>query len=249
MVYFVGAGPGNPDLITVRGRVLIEKADIIIYAGSLVSEAHLKFSKAECLQYNSAKMTLEEVTGIMAENPSRLIVRLHTGDPSLYGAIREQMDELDRLKIEYEVVPGVSSFTAAAASIKKEFTLPEVTQTVILTRIEGNTPVPQTETLLSLAKHRASMAIFLSVGQIEKVMHILAKGYGDKEVPAAVIYKASWDDETVITGTVSDIAQKVKAAGIRKTAQILVGYFIGEKYTRSKLYDPAFSHEFRKSKK
>lgn len=247
MVYFVGAGPGDPDMITVKGRRLLEKADIIIYAGSLVSTKHLAFSKTECSHYNSAVMTLEEVINIIETNRSLEIVRLHTGDPSIYGAIREQMNALDKLKIEYEVVPGVSSFTAAAAAVKKEFTLPDVSQTVILTRIEGNTPVPETETLLSLAKHKASMAIFLSVHNIEKVAAILAEGYGDKNVPVAVVYRASWKDEKIITGTASDIAEKVRAAGITKTAQILAGYFINAAYSRSKLYDPEFSHEFRKS--
>ena len=223
MVYFVGAGPGDPDLITIKGRKLIEKADIVIYAGSLVSAEHLTFAKPNCKTYNSASMTLEEVIKVMEENRKAQIVRLHTGDPSIYGAVREQMDELDKLRIDYEVIPGVSSCTAAAAAIKKEFTLPDVSQTIILTRMEGRTPVPQEEKLAALAEHKASMAIFLSVQNIENVVAELLKGYNDEATPAAVIYKATWEDQEIIIGTLGDIAQKVKKAGINKTAQILVG--------------------------
>ncbi|AIN93168.1 precorrin-4 C(11)-methyltransferase [Treponema putidum] len=249
MVYFVGAGPGDPDLITVKGRKLIEKADVIIYAGSLVSAEHLMFAKHNCKTYNSASMTLEEVIKVMNENRSAQVVRLHTGDPSIYGAIREQMDALDKLKIDYEVIPGVSSYAAAAAAIKKEFTLPDVSQTVILTRMEGRTPVPQDEKLASLAAHKASMAIFLSVQNIENVVAELLKGYKDEATPVAVIYKASWEDQEIIIGTLGNIAQKVKKAGVNKTAQILVGNFIAGDYERSQLYNPEFSHEFRKAEK
>ncbi|MDO5725084.1 MAG: precorrin-4 C(11)-methyltransferase [Tissierellia bacterium] len=249
MIYFVGAGPGDVDLITIKGRKLLEEADIIIYAGSLVSDEHLKFAKSDCKFYNSASMTLDEVIEIMKENPDKKIVRLHTGDPSIYGAIREQMDELDKLNRPFEVVPGVSSFTAAAASIKKEFTLPNVSQTVILTRMAGRTPVPEGEDILSLAKHKASMAIFLSVKNIEKLTKELIEGYGSDEVPVAVVYKASWEDEDIIYGTLKDIAKKVKEKGIYKTAQILVGGFIEGDYEKSKLYDPKFSHEYRQKRK
>lgn len=249
MVYFVGAGPGDPDLITIKGRKLIEKADIVIYAGSLVSAEHLTFAKPNCKTYNSASMTLEEVIKVMEANRNAQIVRLHTGDPSIYGAVREQMDELDKLRIDYEVIPGVSSCTAAAAAIKKEFTLPDVSQTIILTRMEGRTPVPQEEKLAALAAHKASMAIFLSVQNIENVVAELLKGYKDEATPAAVIYKATWEDQEIITGTLGDIAQKVKKAGINKTAQILVGNFIAGDYKRSQLYNPKFSHEFRKAEK
>ena len=251
MVSFVGAGPGDVDLITIKGRRLLEEADVIIYAGSLVSKKHLKFCKKDADFYNSASMTLEEVIEVMEKNEGKglKVVRLHTGDPTIYGAIREQMDILDEKGISYEVIPGVSSFTAACASIKKEFTLPNVSQTVILTRIEGRTPVPEGEDLEGLAGHRASMAIFLSVQEIDRVVEKLAKGYGSYDIPVAVVYKASWEDQDVIFGTLKDIAEKVKSKGIKKMGQILVGNFIEGEYQRSKLYDPGFSHEFREAVK
>lgn len=251
MVYFVGAGPGDVDLITVKGRELIKTCDVIIYAGSLVSPKHLDFCKEGCKIYDSASMTLEEVIEVMKENShgDSIIVRLHTGDPSIYGAIKEQMDELEKLNIEYTVVPGVSSFTAAASSIKREFTLPSVSQTVILTRVEGRTPVPENESLESLASHKASMALFLSVGMIDKVVEKLKKGYGREDVPVAVIERATWEDERIVIGTLEDIAVKVKEAGIKKFAQILVGDFIDSEYEKSLLYDKTFTHEFRKGVK
>jgi len=251
MVYFVGAGPGDVDLITVKGRELIKTCDVIIYAGSLVSPKHLDFCKEGCKIYDSASMTLEEVIEVMKENSQgdSIIVRLHTGDPSIYGAIKEQMDELEKLNIEYTVVPGVSSFTAAASSIKREFTLPSVSQTVILTRVEGRTPVPENESLESLASHKASMALFLSVGMIDKVVEKLKKGYGREDVPVAVIERATWEDERIIIGTLEDIAVKEKEAGIKKFAKILVGDFIDSEYEKSLLYDKTFTHEFRKGVK
>ncbi|WP_434303703.1 precorrin-4 C(11)-methyltransferase [Clostridium botulinum] len=246
-VYFIGAGPGDPDLITVKGRDILTKTDVVIYAGSLVSKEHLDYCKEGVEVYNSASMTLKEVIKVIekAHNENKSIVRLHTGDPSIYGAIKEQMDELDKLNICYEVVPGVSSFAAAAASIKKEFTLPGVSQTVILTRVEGRTPVPEKEDLEVLASRGASMALFLSVGMIDKVALKLKKGYG-RNVPIAVIQRATWQDEKVVIGTLDDIAKKVKDANITKTAQILVGDFIDCKYNKSLLYDEKFTHEFRK---
>ncbi|APC79175.1 MULTISPECIES: precorrin-4 C(11)-methyltransferase [Clostridium] len=246
-VYFIGAGPGDPDLITVKGRDILTKADVVIYAGSLVSKEHLDYCKEGVEVYNSASMTLKEVINVIqkAHNENKSIVRLHTGDPSIYGAIKEQMDELDKLNICYEVVPGVSSFSAAAASIKKEFTLPGVSQTLILTRVEGRTPVPEKEDLEVLASRGASMALFLSVGMIDKVALKLKKGYG-RNVPIAVIQRATWQDEKVVIGTLDDIAKKVKDANITKTAQILVGDFIDCKYDKSLLYDEKFTHEFRK---
>ena len=197
MISFVGAGPGNVDLITIKGRRLLEEADVVIYAGSLVSKEHLEFCKEETEFHNSASMTLEEVVEVIERSvkDNLKVVRLHTGDPTIYGAIREQMDLLDAKGISYEVVPGVSSFTAACASIKKEFTLPDVSQTIILTRIEGRTPVPEEEDLESLAKHKASMAIFLSVQEIDRVVEKLVKGYGNDNVPVAIVYKATWEDE------------------------------------------------------
>ncbi|MCW6108956.1 precorrin-4 C(11)-methyltransferase [Clostridium sporogenes] len=246
-VYFIGAGPGDPDLITVKGRDVLTKTDVVIYAGSLVSKEHLDYCKEGVEVYNSASMTLKEVIKVIekAHNENKSIVRLHTGDPSIYGAIKEQMDELDKLNICYEVVPGVSSFAAAAACIKKEFTLPGVSQTVILTRVEGRTPVPEKEDLEVLASRGASMALFLSVGMIDKVALKLKKGYG-RNVPIAVIQRATWQDEKVVIGTLDDIAKKVKDANITKTAQILVGDFIDCKYDKSLLYDEKFTHEFRK---
>lgn len=245
MVTFVGAGPGDIDLITIKGRCAIEEADIVIYAGSLVAKEHLDFCKKGVKIYNSASMTLEEVIKVIKDNREKKIVRLHTGDPSIYGAIKEQMDELDKLNIDYKVIPGVSSFTAAASSIKKEFTLPSVTQTVILTRVEGRTPVPEKEKLEKLASIGASMAIFLSISMIEKVVDSLKKGY-KRNVPIAVIQRATWCDEKIVIGTLDDIAEKVKKENITKTAQILVGDFINCEYEKSLLYDKNFSHMFRK---
>lgn len=246
MVYFIGAGPGNVDLITVKGRDILTKADVVIYAGSLVGKEHLSFCKESVEVHNSASMTLEQVIEVMkeAEKENKIIVRLHTGDPAIYGAIKEQMDELDKFNISYEVVPGVSSFTAAASVIKKEFTLPDVTQTVILTRIEGRTPVPETENLERLASVGASMAIFLSISMIDKVVEKLRKGYG-RNVPIAVVERATWEDERAIIGTLEDIAEKVKEANITKCAQILVGDFIDCEYKKSLLYDKSFTHMFR----
>lgn len=250
MINFVGAGPGDVDLITVKGRRLLQGADVVIYAGSLVSKEHLEFCKESCEFYNSASMTLEEVIEKMEEAMEKdlNLVRLHTGDPTIYGAIREQIDILESKDIDYHVIPGVSSFTAACASIKREFTLPDVSQTIILTRIKGRTPVPEDEDLAALARHNASMAIFLSVQAIGKVVDKLVEGYGREDVPVAIVYKASWEDEQIIFGTLKDIEEKVKEAGIRKTAQILVGDFIEGEYERSKLYDPSFTHEYRSGK-
>ncbi|MCG1011663.1 precorrin-4 C(11)-methyltransferase [Tepidanaerobacter sp. GT38] len=249
MISFVGAGPGDVDLITVKGRRLLERADVVIYAGSLVSREHLTFCKKGCKFYDSASMTLEEVIEVMEREyrQGKSIVRLHTGDPSIYGAIKEQMDLLEERGIEYEVVPGVSSFTASCAAIKGEFTLPGISQTIIITRLEGRTPVPNTESLELLAAHKASMAIFLSVGNMERAVKKLKQGYGRSDVPVAVVYKATWEDQKVIMGTLDDIAQKVKDQGIRNFAMILVGDFINGKYERSRLYAPGFSHGFRRA--
>jgi len=245
-VYFIGAGPGDPDLITVKGKKIVEEADIIVYAGSLVNPDIIGCRKEDAVVYNSASMTLEEVLEVLTKGVSegKLVARVHTGDPSLYGAIREQIDELDKLNIEYDVIPGVSSFVAAAAAMKKEFTLPNVSQTVICTRIEGRTPVPEKESLKSLASHKASMAIFLSVGMIEKVTGELMEHY-EPTTPIAVIQKATWPDQKIVLGTLENIAEKVKEANITKTAQILVGHFLGDEYEKSLLYDKHFTHEFR----
>lgn len=251
MVSFVGAGPGHVDLITVKGRKLLEEADMVIYAGSLVSEEHLKFCKDSCQIYNSASMTLEEIVDKMEEavKEGLRVVRLHTGDPTIYGAIQEQMDLLEKRGIKYEVIPGVSSFTAASSAIKREFTLPDVSQTLILTRIEGRTIVPEEEDLELLAKHQASMALFLSVKYMDRVVEKLKKGFGREDVPVAVVYKATWEDEKIIRGTLRDIKEKVEEEGIIKTAIILVGDFIKGEYERSKLYDPSYSHEYREARR
>lgn len=249
-VYFIGAGPGDVDLITVKGRDILASADIVIYAGSLVSKEQMDFCKEDVEKYNSASMTLEDVIEIMkkAMDEHKSVVRLHTGDPSMYGAIKEQMDELNKLNIEYEIVPGVSSCFAAAAAIKREFTLPNVTQTLILTRVEGRTPVPEGEDLEKLASIGASMAIFLSISMIDKVVEKLRKGYG-RNVPIAVVERATWEDERAIIGTLDDISYKVKEANITKCAQILVGDFIDCEYDKSLLYDKSFSHMYRKAEK
>lgn len=249
MVHFIGAGPGDPELITVKGKWLIEAADIIIYAGSLVNLQVLSGAKPRAEIYNSASMTLPEVIEVMkrGEAAGKQVVRVHTGDPSIYGAHREQMAELDRLGIAYDVVPGVSSFLAAAASLKKEYTLPGISQTVILTRMEGRTPMRSQEKIEALAAHQATMIIFLSVGQIEELCERLKAGYPE-QTPVAVVYKASWEDERQVTGTLADIAGKVQAAGITKTALVLVGKFLGDEFELSKLYDETFSHEYRQAK-
>ena len=248
MVHLIGAGPGDPELLTIKGNRLIDSADVFIYAGSLVNEKVLADCKEGAQVYNSAYMTLPEVIGVMKEAEARgqSVARVHTGDPSIYGAIREQMDALDELGISYEVIPGVSSFLAAAASMKKEYTLPGVSQTVILSRLEGRTPVPEKEKILSLAKHHATMIIFLSVGKIEVLVQLMSESY-EKDTPVAVVYKASWPEETIIYGTLETIADKVKASGITKTALVVVGDFLGDKYELSKLYDQNFETEYRKT--
>ncbi|MBC7959135.1 MAG: precorrin-4 C(11)-methyltransferase [Vallitaleaceae bacterium] len=249
MVKFVGAGPGDVELITVKGMKALEAADCVIYAGSLVNEKLLNYCKKEVAVYNSAAMNLDEVIEVMTamEAQKKTTIRLHTGDPSLFGAIREQMDRLKPLHIEYEVIPGVSSFLGAAASLKEEFTLPGVSQTVIITRLPGRTGTSEGGSLEELAKHKASMAIFLSVQAIEDVVATLLTSY-EKETPIAVIYKATWEDQKIVRGTLADIAPKVKEAGITRFAQILVGHFMADEYELSKLYDKSFAHMYRDAK-
>lgn len=246
MVYFVGAGAGDPELLTIKGKRLVDNADVVIYAGSLVNPAVLSDVKPGCKIYDSAGMHLEEVLAVMQETEAqgKTTVRVHTGDASIYGAIREQLDALDRIGIPHEVVPGVSSFLAAAAAMQKEYTLPNVSQTVILTRMEGRTPVPERESIEELAKHRATMILFLSVGRMEEVVERLCTSY-PKTTPVAVVYKASWPEQKIVTGTLETIAEKVKEAGITKTALVTVGDFLGDIYDLSKLYDKTFTHEFR----
>ena len=247
-VYFIGAGPGDPELLTVKGKKLIDSADVIIYAGSLVNPAVYADKKQSAVVYNSAGMNLDQVIEVMLQAiaDGLAVVRVHTGDPSLYGAIQEQMDILTENNIEFEVIPGVSSFTASAAAIKREFTLPGVTQTVICTRLEGRTPVPEQEQLELLASHQASMAIFLSVQMIDEVVNRLLKHY-PLHTPVAVIQRATWPDQKIVRGTLKDIAHKVKDADIKRTAQILVGDFINSEYQLSKLYDKNFSHMYRQA--
>ena len=250
MVHFVGAGPGAADLITVRGQRLLAEADVIIYAGSLVNPELLKGAKPDCEIHDSASMTLEEVIEVMkkAEAAGKTTVRLHTGDPSIYGAIREQVDLLEESGIEYDVVPGVSSCFGAATALQAEYTLPDVSQTVIITRMAGRTPVPEKEEISLLAAHQATMVIFLSTGLLEPLKERLLAGGYRKDTPAAIVYKATWPDEKVFRGTVDTLPQMAKENGITKTALILVGDFLGGRYERSKLYDPAFTHEFREAK-
>ena len=247
MVYFVGAGSGAADLITVRGARLLGEADVIIYAGSLVNPALLDYAKEGAEIYNSASMTLEEVVAVMlaAEAAGKMCVRLHTGDPSLYGAHREQMDLLDDAGIEYEVVPGVSSFCGAAAALKAEYTLPGVSQSVIITRMEGRTPVPEGEKLRLMATHGCTLVLFLSTGLLEAATEELLAGGYSPDTPAAIVYKATWPDEQVFRCTVGTLAETVCEAGIKNTALVTIGGFLGDNYDRSKLYDPAFTHLFR----
>lgn len=248
MIYFVGAGSGAPDLITVRGAKLLKQADVIIYAGSLVNPALLTFAKKDCTLYNSAKMTLEEVLSVVqeAKGAGLTTVRLHTGDPCLYGAIREQMDALTEMGLAYEYVPGVSSFCGAAAALRTEYTLPGVSQSVIITRLAGRTPVPEQESIRSLAAHGCSMVIFLSAGLTETLQAELLAGGLAADTPAAIVYKATWPDEKTVRCTVGTLHQVAKKQEIQKTALILVGRFLDGEYERSRLYDPAFSTGWRK---
>lgn len=248
-VIFVGAGPGDPELITIKGSRALERADRVIYAGSLVNQALLEHCRQGTPCHDSASLTLEAVLTLIDEGAGRgeTIVRLHTGDPSMYGAIKEQFDHLDKQGIPFSVIPGVSSVFAASAAVKCEFTLPDISQTLILTRLAGRTPVPEREALSKLAQHQASMAIFLSVQDMGSVVAALLEGGYPASTPIAVVAKASWPDEEVLLGTLDTIEAKVNAAGIRKQAQILVGDFLdpANGYARSKLYDPNFTHEYR----
>lgn len=247
MVYFIGAGPGDPELITLKGARLLAEADVVIYTGSLVNPELLDGCKEGAEIYNSAGMTLAELLTIMRRAcvDGKKVARVHTGDPSLYGAIQEQMDALAREGIPYTLVPGVSSFLAAAAAIPHELTLPGVTQTVILTRLEGRTPVPPSESLAGLASHGCTMCIFLSAHLLDRVVEeLISGGYGG-DTPVVVVERATWPEEKVVRGTLSDIAGKVRASGIEKTALIMVGKTFDSAYSPSKLYDGSFAHGFR----
>lgn len=246
MIYFVGAGPGDPELLTVKAWRLLQQADLVVYAGSLVPLKVMDCCRAEARLVDSAPLVLEEIISLMVEYHQReqLVVRLHTGDPSIYGAIGEQMTQLDKLGIPYQIVPGVSSFLAAAAAVKREYTVPGGSQTVIITRLAGRTPVPADQELSSLAKHRASLAVFLSVGMVEKVQQELLQGY-QPNTPVAVVERASWPEERVCRGTLQELAKLVERAGIKRTALILVGEFLTAG-GRSLLYDAGFEHGYRK---
>ncbi len=250
MVNFVGAGSGAVDLITVRGQRLLEEADVIVYAGSLVNPGILDGRKESCEVHNSAYMTLEEVIEVMeaAYREGKQVVRLHTGDPSIYGAVREQMDELKKRGIPYEICPGVSSFCGAAAALKAEYTLPDISQSVVITRVAGRTPVPERESIRSFAAHQATMVIFLSTGLLEELTReLLAGGYAP-DTPAAIVYKATWPDEKVCRCTVETLADTAEKEEITKTALIAVGHFLEGDYQRSELYNPEFTTEFRAGK-
>lgn len=248
MVKIVGAGPGAKDLITVRGMRMLNEADVIIYAGSLVNEELLEYAKKDCEIYNSAYMNLDEVIDVIvkAESEGKNIVRLHTGDPSLYGAIREQIEELAKHGITCEICPGVSSFLAAAAAMNCEYTVPEVAQSVIITRMPGSTPVPDNESIAKLATHGTSMVIFLSSSHLKELKEELYKGAYTPDTPCAICYKASWKDEKCIKTTLGNLDREAEKEEITKTALIMVGEFLGDKYSFSKLYDPEFKTEYRK---
>ena len=249
MVHFVGAGSGAADLITIRGASLLKNADVIIYAGSLVNPELLSYASPSCEIYDSDAMTLEEVIEVIkrAESEKKTTVRLHTGDSSIYGAVREQFDELIRLGIDYDVCPGVSSFCGAASSLKAEYTLPGVSQTVIITREAGRTPVPEAQSIQALAAHQATMILFLSTSLTEKLQaDLLAGGYSE-DTPAAVVYKATWPEEKIFRCTVGTLHKTVKENGLYKTSLIIVGGCMGDDYLRSLLYDPGFTTEFREA--
>jgi len=251
MVHIVGAGCGAADLITLRGKKMIENADVIIYAGSLVNPQLLEYARKDCRIYDSSRMDLDEVMDVMksAEDEGLDTVRLHTGDPSIYGAIREQMDRLKASGIEYDICPGVSSLFGAAAALKAEYTLPGVSQTVIITRMEGRTPVPEAEAVAKLAEHGATMVIFLSASMTDKLQQELLKGAYDEDTEAAIVYKATWEDEKIIRCRLGELHETAVRAGIKNLALIAVGGFLGNDYELSKLYDASFETAYREAKK
>lgn len=248
-VYFIGAGPGDPELITVKGQRLIAEADVIIYAGSLVNPEILKYGRKDAEVYNSATMNLDEVLDveIRAVQAGKTVARVHTGDPAIYGAIQEQMDGLRAAGIaDFEVIPGVSSFLASAAALKQEYTLPNVSQTIIITRMEGRTPMPPKEKLVSLAQHQATMCIFLSVQAIDQVMKQLTDGGYAPDTPVAIVVRATWPDQKILRGTIATIADIIHEAGVTRQAMIIVGRVLDSEYDLSKLYDSKFTTMFRK---
>ncbi|MEG0731242.1 MAG: cobalt-precorrin-4 methyltransferase [Vagococcus sp.] len=246
-VHFVGAGPGATDLITLKGYRLLQEAGMVIYAGSLVNPELLTYCNDECEILDSASMTLTEIIDAMERGikSGKEVVRLQTGDFSIYGSIREQIEEMNKRDLPFTCTPGVSSFLGAASSLGAEYTVPEVSQSVIITRMAGRTPVPDRESIRSYAQHRTSMVIFLSVQSVDKVVEELVAGGYPVTTPAAVVYKATWPEEKKVVGTLENIADKVNEADITKTALIMVGDFLGEEFYYSKLYDAQFQHEFR----
>lgn len=249
-LYFIGAGPGDPELITLKGKRIISEADVIIYAGSLVNPEVLRFAKNDAAIYNSATMNLDEVLDveIKALKEGKTVARVHTGDPAIYGAIQEQMDGLMKAGIkesDFEVVPGVSSFLASAAALKQEYTLPGISQTVIITRMEGRTPMPDKEKLHMLAAHQATMCVFLSVQAIDKVMDELKKGGYSGDTPVAIVVRATWPDQKILRGTIDTIADVLKKEGVLRQAMIVVGKVLDTEYELSKLYDSKFTTMFR----
>lgn len=249
MVHIVGAGPGDPELITVKGKRYLQEADVVIYAGSLVNPALLDVCRDGAEVYNSASMTLDEVIAVVeqSEKSGKMTVRLHTGDPSVYGAIQEQMDAFRKRNIAFDIVPGVSSCFATAAALQQEYTLPGISQTVIITRNEGRTPVPEREKLCSLAAHQSTMCIYLSVAMLDQVVaELIAGGYAP-ETPIAIVQKASWPEQKIVRGTLATIVEKTRDQGIDRTAMIVVSRCLGADYELSRLYAPEFSHGFRKA--
>lgn len=251
MVHIVGAGPGDPELITVKGKRYLSEADVVIYAGSLVNPALLDYCKKDAKIYNSASMTLDDVVATIekAEGQNQMTVRLHTGDPAIYGAIQEQMDAFNKKGIEYDVIPGVSSFLATAAALKQEYTLPNVSQTVIITRNEGRTPVPEKEKLRSLAAHQATMCIFLSITMLDEVVKELIAGGYSEDTPIAIVQRASWPEQKIVRATLSTIVKAIADKNIDRTAMIVVSKCLDTDYELSRLYAPEFSHMFREASK
>ena len=251
MVHIVGAGPGDPELITVKGQRYLREADVVIYAGSLVNPALLELCKPGAEIHNSASMTLDEVVAVIenAEQKGQVTVRLHTGDPSVYGAIQEQMDAFSKKGIAYDIVPGVSSCFAKAAALKQEYTLPGISQTVIITRNEGRTPVPEAEKLRSLAKHQSTMCIYLSIAMLDKVVEELIAGGYAPDTPIAIVQRASWPEEKIVRGTLATIVKDIEGKNIDRTAMIVVSRCLGASYDLSRLYAPEFSHMFREASK
>lgn len=246
-VYFVGAGPGDPGLLTVKARHLLENCKLCVYAGSLVSPQIISLINSDAQKHDSAEMSLDQIIAVVQQAREKDIdvIRLHTGDPSIYGAISEQMNRLDELGIAYEVIPGVSSFQAAAAALNVELTCPEVSQTVILSRTSGRTPMPEHQDIETLAQSRSTLCLFLSIHKIGEIAKQLDKYYG-VDCPVAIVYHASWPDQIVIKGTIGDIAEKIKESGITKTAMVIVGHALAKPNTESQLYDSHFSHGYRK---